>query len=1183
MDTGVSDSSTSLNTLASGSTSIGTSNAVQTVRPSLKGASLPLVGAESSTVVSKPKHRVLKMSHKNYPTYKLKSPVTKYINGEILQPKDAFGIHTPCLLEGVQILGLVDSGANTSFVSHKWILQHGFNIVHCSGVIRQLATHSTVPRIGYVQQLLLENGSVSIRADFEIADLEDGEDLIIGLNLFKPLNYQLTGIPFTWPVKVDSPSKKLPEPVPLDLPAGVDSNGIADEWKQVLLDNQNLPADSKCKLPDSELAIPTTGKPVYVRQYRIPQAYHAAIDKQVLAWAAAGVIVPSDPNCPYNSPLLAVPKPGTVDDAKRTCFDGRFVNKSMFMPTDFPLPKITDIQENLGDFEYITTIDLADSYTQFRIKKEDQEKTTFTWNGKRWKFVGVPYGLKNMPGHMQQIMEGLLRKYNVFPYLDDITIVTRRGGNHIQDVLNVLKCLTYEAGLRLRLSKCKFFQKEARVLGHIVSSEGMRMDPVKIKSIENWPLPADGKAMQRFLGAANFHRNFSHKFAELASPLEYLRNIGSIQWTDDLKEKFYKLKQLFSSNLRLQRIDWNKTFYLTTDASLTGVGAWLGQLDTRGEIQPVVCVSKKLTETQQRWSPTKRELWALMWSMKKLRHYLLGRRFIARVDHKPLVTMMTNKLNLLLEGWIDEIMQYDFQTVYLPGEENTLADALSRQWETAVSLRASSVKPLVTSTTPSAVLAMEAEKRGKRIPSEAEREKLIDKEHAIGHFSVETLYRKFWNNGLWWPNMRQQIKNAVYQCVPCLRYNIVKEGFHPLQSIEAELPWDHLEMDLIGPLPASESNYNYVLSVSDVLSGFVVLRPIDDKSKQAVATAFWDIICNYGTPKILQTDNGTEFVNDIMSELSKMYGVDHRLITPYHPRANGLVERRNKDISLALKKYVTSAMDKWQQWLPIIQLALNTKPLDRIGCAPFDLLFGRKFNDFMDFTTTNTCQDLEHALKLQQTNISNLQKIVFPAVVDRNHNLRTKRNEKFNQRRNIVSIIPAGSQVMTLDVTRKSKWDPKYEGPFTVVRQTKGGAYVLADQTGTELQRRFAISHLKLVKTKVISTATLPVEGEKAHSQHLYVEDIRQHRLATDGSGFEYLVKWENLPTSENSWIHAADFDDVNIIKQYHKALNPIRTKDKAWVPKSSLQTEDSPQLPAKKSKRTHKPSQYLNSSIWTQ
>ena len=132
------------------------------------------------------------------------------------------------------------------------------------------------------------------------------------------------------------------------------------------------------------------------------------------------------------------------------------------------------------------------------------------------------------------------------------------------------------------------------------------------------------------MSAVNFHRDFSKDFATIAAPLEECRNIeGPVEWTKERIDAFDSLRQLFAADLLLRTVDWNKTFYLTTDASSTGIGAWLGQEDDKGEIQPVICASKKLTPTQMRWSTCKRELYTQMWGMEKFKYYLLGRHFVS--------------------------------------------------------------------------------------------------------------------------------------------------------------------------------------------------------------------------------------------------------------------------------------------------------------------------------------------------------------------------------------------------------------------------------------------------------------------------------------------------------------------------------------------------------------------------
>jgi hypothetical protein len=114
--------------------------------------------------------------------------------------------------------------------------------------------------------------------------------------------------------------------------------------------------------------------------------------------------------------------------------------------------------------------------------------------------------------------------------------------------------------------------------------------------------------------------------------------------------------------------------YLTTDASAEGIGAWIEQIGKDKNLISIIYTSKKLNVTQQRWLNTKKELCALVWKLKRFRHYLLGRHFIARVDHKSFVSLIKNKMIILTEEWIETIIEYNFSTEYLPGIENNLAD-----------------------------------------------------------------------------------------------------------------------------------------------------------------------------------------------------------------------------------------------------------------------------------------------------------------------------------------------------------------------------------------------------------------------------------------------------------------------------------------------------------------------------
>ena len=671
--------------------------------------------------------------------------------------------------------------------------------------------------------------------------------------------------------------------------------------------------------------------------------------------------------------------------------------------------------------------------------------------GHQWMFNVAPFGLRILTGHVQRLMEKHLGPTGVAPFQDDAAVASKDVESHIREVKEVLEILTYKLGLRLRIKKCKFFRTEAKILGHLVTREGIKMDPAKVKAILEWQKPKDGKAMQRFLGAANFHRDFSHEFAKIAAPLEECRQMKTIVWTPEREQAFETLKKLFSEQVMLRHVDWKKKIYLTTDACQTGLGAWLGQKNEEEIIKPFICASRKLSTTQQHWSTTKRELYGLMWSIQKFHCYLQGRRFIARVDHKPLVNLVSNKLTLIMQGWIDNILLYDFTTEYLPGEQNDLADVLSRGYD-IVEVRATEVRLQEVLSDVDKQLLWEAEKKGLEMPTKDRREQLVKDHHALGHFGMESVCQRIQQDGYWWPRMRQDIKKEQQACVKCTRFDVIAEGFHPSKSITADQPWDHLEIDLIGPLPISQKGCTYILSIVDVCTAYTALRALKSKEMEEVARKLWEVFTDFGTPKILQSDNGLEFVNKVMTAVTTLYGIELRLSTAYNPRTNGLVERKNKDISKALKKFMEGNYGGWDDWLPLVQMSLNQAIGKRTGSAAFELMFNRPFNGLGDFRDVKTMDDIDKLVTKNKEAWNVFKEAVIPGLKTRVTQVKREQREKMNMRRQ-VEPLTVGEQVWIKDITRASKWELVYEGPYTILKQHQGGTYSLLDATGELLSR----------------------------------------------------------------------------------------------------------------------------------
>ena len=135
------------------------------------------------------------------------------------------------------------------------------------------------------------------------------------------------------------------------------------------------------------------------------------------------------------------------------------------------------ILETLGEFDWITTLDLENSFHQIPIATEDQQKTAFTFLGERWMFCVVPFGLKTASPFFQKIMEQVLAPLHLSPLQNDVPIADKGTNKHIARVKQALEQLTNVAGLRLRMKKCKFFRTEAKILGTLVTRHNIKMDP----------------------------------------------------------------------------------------------------------------------------------------------------------------------------------------------------------------------------------------------------------------------------------------------------------------------------------------------------------------------------------------------------------------------------------------------------------------------------------------------------------------------------------------------------------------------------------------------------------------------------------------------------------------------------------------------------------------------------------
>jgi hypothetical protein len=383
--------------------------------------------------------------------------------------------------------------------------------------------------------------------------------------------------------------------------------------------------------------------------------------------------------------------------------------------------------------------------------------------------------------------------------------------------------------------------------------------------------------------------------------------------------------------------------------------------------------------------------------------------------------------------------------------------------------------------------------------------------------------------------MRNDIANELKNCDPCTRFTVVKSGFHPAQYITASGPGVHFQMDTSVHLPETPEGHTVLLVLIDVFTGFVVLRALKNSRAETVAAALWDIFSLIGIPQILQSDNGSEFVNDVMRTLIKLNGVEHRFISAYNPRADGKVERAIGSVTMIIKKLLNGTSMHWNLFVNFAQLSFNNKISDLTGSSPFSLMFGRELNPIKDYTQGEMPEIID--LADWQEHQKKILSLIFPAVSERIKSKKDKLAKEMDSHRKLLlpDAFPAGSTVMLKDTDRKNMFEPKYVGPYYIARRARNGAYVLKDGEGDLLDR-----HVPADQLKFICKGKRAVDKEKPTYS---VRQILDHK-GSPGS-FSYFVDWEGYGEEDRSWVKEKEFLDQDIIHQYWKRMKNRQEENK--------------------------------------
>ncbi|GFV13248.1 transposon Tf2-9 polyprotein [Trichonephila clavipes] len=645
-------------------------------------------------------------------------------------------------------------------------------------------------------------------------------------------------------------------------------------------------------------------------------------------------------------------------------------------------------------------MDLRSGYWQIEIDEADRQKTAFITPKAYTSLKVMPFGLCNAPATFERMMDNLLRNFKwtmCLCYLDDIIVFSETFEDHLIRLRLVLKCLQ-EAGLKLNSKKCLFAAQEVKILGHLVSSNGVRPDPDKIKAVRNFPTPKNIHDIRSFLGLCSYFRRFIKGFCYLAEPLQSLLKSGvEFHWGPEEVEAFNSLKKALTSDPVLGMYDERASTEIHTDASVYGIGAVLVQIQNNVE-KVIAYASRTLTKAEKNYSTTERECLAIVWATNKFRPYIFGKHFTVVTDHHSLCWLMNLKdPSGRLARWALRLQEHHFDVKYKTGKKHSDADALSRN-------------PMEEETeTPDKFLAVTT--NGKLwlpvIPKHL-RAGILRHFHdapTAGHLGFAKTYDRI-RKRFYWPGMYRNVVRYVMHCRECQRRKSVPQRppgrLVPIPPAIA--PFHRIGIDLLGRFPKSAHGNKWIIVCTDYSTRYAITKALPTAEVEEIAKFLLEeIVLRHGAPRVIITDRGAVFRSRLISSLVDLCNIDHRFTTAYHPQTNGLTERFNKTLADMLSMYVDVEQKNWDEILPFVTFAYNTAKQETTGFTPFYLLHGREAETTLDTMLPFCPNDFDD---------NNITKIAARAEESRQlarvHTLRAqdKDRRRYDSKHQMVSYAP---------------------------------------------------------------------------------------------------------------------------------------------------------------------------------
>ena len=696
------------------------------------------------------------------------------------------------------------------------------------------------------------------------------------------------------------------------------------------------------------------------------------------------------------SPMVPVKKRNS--DQIRICVDYKKLNFNLIREK-YPIPTFEELSFRFDGSRYFSKVDASSGFFQIPLAEDARDYTTFITPFGRYRFLRLPMGINIAPEIFQrkinELAEGL---EGVIGYMDDIVVHGATEEEHDHRLQMLLKRIK-DSGLKLNQEKCEFKRQNIEFLGHVISTEGIKIDPKKINAINRIRRPNNVDDLRKFLGMLNFLTKFIPKAQEIVQPLNILlRKDIAWTWGPTQEESFGRIKQMLTDAPVLSYYNSKRETVLSVDASSFGMGGVL--LQKHEKIwKPVAYCSRTLTKTEQNWAQIEKELLAAVFSSEKFHIFLCGLDYTIETDHKPLVSIINKKdLNeapARCQRMLMRLARYSPIAKYTPGKYLSVADALSRLPQQPDQVEVDKFTNLINDVEDyiGAIVSHlpMSDKQHRRL-KEAQyneeqllfvikyyerngtdeeitvkdneyfaygsdfsvspsglilyrsrivippplRKEMLRRIHDEGHLSLSKCRERL-QSTIWWPGIATDLKKWIERCDFC-QINRRKNRAEPMiPSDLPERPWMKIGIDLF------EFQGNMFLVVIDYFSKWIEMPQLQNSTSSTVILHLKNIFSRFGLPTEIRSDGGRQFTSSEFFKFCEGSGILHTKSSPYHPQGNGAAERAVQTCKRILKqKDPLTAL-----------LAYRSTPVASTGFAPSQLLMGRALRTTLPSISSN--------------------------------------------------------------------------------------------------------------------------------------------------------------------------------------------------------------------------------------